>query len=167
MLSYHLWGTYSRPSTTLSLSFSYLQHPCEAIKKLQLIAFFSALLKWGLIQSGWPETHNVAKKDLELLFLLQPPHKCWDYRSVQPPSFPSLLWCWELSPSLWHIRRPLIRRGTPTAQSVFWAIIQEFILDRAVLNTKDKVSVAISRNILSLPHPRLYEKFTFPTGRVL
>lgn len=33
---------------------------------------------------GWPPTWYVAEKDLELLTLLSPPPKCWNYRFVPP-----------------------------------------------------------------------------------
>jgi hypothetical protein len=37
---------------------------------------------------GWPQTFQVAKDGFELLILLPPPFKCWDYRCV--PSYPVL-----------------------------------------------------------------------------
>lgn len=36
----------------------------------------------SLCDPEWPQTHYVAKTDLDLVILLQPPPKCWDYKCV-------------------------------------------------------------------------------------
>lgn len=45
---------------------------------------FSFLYNKASHSPGWPQTHSVAKGDLEHLIFLPQPSKCWDYECVPP-----------------------------------------------------------------------------------